>query len=66
MIRSGNRIRLSKKDKEQLIILTGSIPTMNTVDGLTRHIERAKETFSGDSPEEKLLRHLLDKLKPDQ
>jgi hypothetical protein len=66
VLRFKNQVRLSQKDKKAIKLLTGDIPNTNTVFGLNRHLESAKIIYSGDSAEEALIRHLIDKYKVDE
>lgn len=63
MLRSGNKIRLTEQDKEMLILLTGESPSVTTVAALNNFLEIQKGQFAGDTPEEILLRHLVEQSK---
>ena len=65
MIRSDKHFRLSEKDKHQIRQLTGSIPETTTIRGFNNYLETAKLQYGGDTPEEILIRHLIDKCKID-
>lgn len=60
MIRSGNTIRLTEKDKARLTQLTGTSPdSVRTVDGLNNFVDFHLGMYSGNNPEAKLLKMLL-------
>lgn len=63
MIRLGNKIRLTKKEKQTTALLTGGDCNTETVEGMNNLLEASKLNYSGDSSEEKLLRHLLESSK---
>ena len=63
MLRSGNKIRLTKQDRELVTLLTGETPEVTTVAALNNFLEIQKGQFAGDTPEEILLRHLVDQSK---
>lgn len=60
MLRSGRSIRLTPREVHGLTILTGERPHVNTVDDLNRFIDFHVRQYAGSSPEEVLLRHLLE------
>ena len=61
MIRSGNDIRLTQKDKARLTMLTGTSPdSIRTVDGLNNYVDFHLGMYAGDTPEAKLLTMLLE------
>lgn len=67
MLKLGNTIRLFEADKRALMSLTGTSPeNINTVDALNNFIDFHTGLYSGNTPEEKLLKHLLEstKIKP--
>jgi hypothetical protein len=61
MIRSGNAIRLTQKDKARLTTLTGTSPdSISTVDGLNNFVDFHLGMHAGETPEAKLLTMLLE------
>lgn len=61
MLRLGNQIRLSSKEKRTLTTMTGVQPiNINTVEALNNYIDFHKRVLSENTPEEKLLAHLLE------
>ena len=63
MIRYGNRIRLSEKEKRFLTLLTGETPHVKTVEALNCFIDLHLGRYPGRFPEERLLRCLLESMK---
>ena len=61
MLRSGNQIRLTRTEKDQLVMLTGaSTEGVTSVEALNNLVEFHKGQYAGDTPEEKLLKYLLE------
>jgi len=62
MIRCGEAIRLSAQERRRLMRLTGADANeLKTVEGFNRFIEHHLTLYSGATPEEMLLRHLLER-----
>ena len=65
MLQCGNDIRLTQLEQQRLRLLTRSDPRhIKTAAALNRLIGFHVWRYSGDSPEEKLLRALLNQFKP--
>lgn len=62
MIRHGKSIRLTPKEKKELSTLAGETPEVKTVEGLNRFIDQSLQQYR-DTPEEKVLKHLLETYK---
>lgn len=61
MIRIGNRIRLTARERARLKATAGiAVPDIKTAEALNRFIEQRQEYYGGSTPEEKLLRALLE------
>lgn len=59
MIRHDKSIRLTPKEKKEFSNLAGEIPEVKTVEGLNRFIDQSLKQY-GDTPVEKVLKHLLE------
>lgn len=56
------RIRFSRKDRQELAHWCEADPAaVQTVEGLHRFVEQQKRLYPGPSPEEQLVRGLIDK-----
>lgn len=65
MLQCGNEIRLTQPEQQRLHLLTGSNLThIKTAAALNQLIAFHVWRYPGDSPEEKLLRALLNHFKP--
>ena len=61
MLVSGNQIRLDARERQTLAILTGASPApIKSRSQLRAFIQRYLALYSGPSPEERLLRRLLE------
>lgn len=60
MLRAGRSIRLTEKEIEGLMTLTGARPRVKTIDDLNRFIDVHLRQYPGRFPEELLLRRLLE------
>ena len=66
MIISGEQVRLSQDEKRQLRIMTGSDPAhIKSREQLTRFVQAHLPDYSGETAEEKVLRHLLEGFIPE-
>ena len=62
MIRCGEAIRLSAEERRRLMKLTGiDANELKTVEEFNRFIEWRQTLYTGATPEEVLLRHLLER-----
>ena len=60
MLRSGSAIRLTADEKSTLEKLTGTKPDgIHSVESLNNYVDFHAGIYVGDTPEEKLLQHLL-------
>lgn len=65
MIVSGDQVRLTAKERRDLAKLTRADPShIRTRDDLERFIHAQLEIYGGDTPEEKLLRALIEHYLP--
>jgi len=64
MLKSGNVIRLTDVEKRELTTLTGTSPVnLNTVEALNNFVDFHVGMYAGSTPEERLLKHLLESSK---
>ena len=59
MLRYKDSIRLTAKEKRRLESLTGTKIKITSVNQLNQHIDQAIGQYTGEAPEERLLRHIL-------
>lgn len=61
MMISGEQVRLSSDEKRQLRTITGSDPShIKSREQLTKFVQAHLADYSGETSEEKVLRHLLE------
>lgn len=64
MLRTGNQIRLNRAEKDRLTTLTGAnTDDVKSIEALNNFVDFHKGIYAGDTPEEKLLKHLLEQEK---
>ena len=64
MLRTGNQIRLNRAEKDRLTTLTGAkADDVKSIEALNNFVDFHKGMYAGDTPEEKLLKHLLEQEK---
>ncbi len=62
MLRLNEKIRLHPSEERVFSILTGDRSVPSTVAEYNRSLELARAACQGDSPEEKLLQHIIENL----
>lgn len=60
MLKHGKQIRLTEAEKRRIAVLTSERPEVNTVDGLNNFLDFHKKQFSGSTPEEVLIKRMLE------
>lgn len=60
MLKHGKQIRLTEDEKKRIAVLTSERPAVTTVDGLNNFLDFHQKQFSASTPEEVLIRRLLE------